>query len=83
MGVGHSTEGGIVSSRIFAIRFDFPEGEKLYAGMHKGAFGWAPTLATALIYEDEETARRVLVNGYGKLAQDYGRVVVVKDGGAP
>jgi hypothetical protein len=69
-------------ARNFAIRFDFPEGEPLYAGMHKGAFGWAPTLATALIYSDEETAQRVLENAYGSGGRRYGRVVAVKDGGA-
>lgn len=64
----------------YAIRFDFPddwpEPGQLFAGMYKGAFGWAPTLATALLYDDEETAQRVLANGYGSAAK-YGSVVLV------
>lgn len=65
---------------MYAIRFDYPQGDTLYAGMHKGALGWAPTLLTALTYKDEETAQRVLDNGYGSQSR-YGRVVLVTDRG--
>jgi hypothetical protein len=64
----------------YAIRFDYPEGtEPLFAGMHKGALGWAPTLKTALMYDDADVAARVLENGYGSTAK-FGRVVQVKAG---
>jgi hypothetical protein len=69
----------VSAPRSYAVRFDFPEGDSCYAGMYKGALGWAPTLATTLLYDDEEDAQRVLVNAYGNLAR-YGRVIVVKAG---
>ena len=58
----------------YLIRFEFPEGDTLYAGDHKGALGWAQTPATALRFETAEEARRYLENGYGS-AKSYGRVV--------
>ena len=58
----------------YAIRFDFPEGQTLYAGRHKGALGWAPTLDSALILDNRETARRYLLNGYGA-ATIYGHII--------
>jgi hypothetical protein len=65
----------------YAIRFDYPEADKpVFAGMHKGALGWAPTLATANIYDDAEVAARVLENGYGDGTRPWGRVVQVKAG---
>lgn len=73
---GPPSEGSLTVAS-FAIKFDYPEGDTLYAGMHKGALGWAQTIATALIYDNEETARRVLENGYGSQAK-YGRVVAVE-----
>lgn len=60
----------------YAIQFDFEEGT-LYAGRHKGALGWAPTLLTALICDTEEEAQRWLENGYGA-AKQYGRVIEVE-----
>ena len=60
----------------YAIRFDYPEGS-VYAGMHKGALGWAPTLATALLFDDAEKARRLLTAGYGRSAE-WAKVVPVK-----
>lgn len=66
----------------YAIRFDFPDlGPPYYAGMHKGGLGWAPTLKTALLYDDIDVATRMLTNGYGNLAV-HGRVIVVRDGQA-
>ncbi len=62
----------------YAIRFDYPEGDTLYAGLHKGALGWAPTIKSAQLYSSEDEAERFLKNGYGASAR-YGRVVVVKD----
>ena len=70
-----------MSPPAYVIRFDFPEGgPPFYAGMHKGAFGWAPTTATALVYEDPEIAERVLCNAYLVLAE-HGRVVALEDEG--
>lgn len=62
---------------VYAIRFDFPDSnDVLYAGMHKGALGWAPTLATALLFQTREEAGRNLANGYGASTQ-YGTIVEV------
>ena len=64
----------------YAIRFDYPEAtQPVFAGMHKGALGWAPTLKTALMFDDAEDAQRTMENGYGSSAT-YGRVVLVKAG---
>jgi hypothetical protein len=59
----------------YAIRFDYPEGT-LYAGLYKGALGWAPQLATALLFEDADRAKATLDNGYGASAK-WGKVVPV------
>jgi hypothetical protein len=69
----------------YAIRFDYPEtpNRPIYAGMHKGALGWAPTLATALLYDDAETATRVLANGYGRETQSFGTIIEVEAENAP
>lgn len=65
---------------LYVIRFDFPGGAPVvYAGLHKGAFGWAPSLETAETYESAEAAQRVLENGYGENAAAYGRVMTVKE----
>jgi hypothetical protein len=65
----------------YAVRFDFPESDQpLFAGLHKGAFGWAPTLATALIYDDADKAAAALENAYGENSKRFGRVVQVKAG---
>ncbi len=64
----------------YAIRFDYPETiEPVYAGWHKGALGWAPTLASAAFFDTADEAARTLKNGYGGTAI-YGRVVAVKAG---
>lgn len=64
-------------SEVYAIKFDFPDSDvSLYAGMHKGALGWAPTLATALLFKTREEAGRNLANGYGASTQ-YGTIVEV------
>jgi hypothetical protein len=61
----------------FAIRFHFPGMDGVtYAGDYKGALGWAPTLKTAIIWTNRETAERILENGYGSMAA-YGEVVEV------
>jgi hypothetical protein len=68
----------MMAGQRFAIRFDYPnDGPIMWAGMHKGAFGWAPTLASALIYNDRETAERVLANAYGPTSQTIASVVEV------
>ena len=63
----------------YAIRFVDPDdpGGAFYAGDYNGAMGFAPTLKTALIYDDEETARRALENGYGTLRR-YGNVIAIE-----
>ena len=60
----------------YAVRFDYPD-VTFYAGLAKGAFGWAPTLKTALLYDDAESAQRVLKNAYGPSANEWGKVVSV------
>lgn len=60
----------------YAIRFDYPEGT-VYAGLHKGAAGWAPTVATALLFDDADKARAMLTNAYGQSAE-WGKVVPVR-----
>lgn len=64
---------------MWAIRFDFPEGGTLYAGRYKGGFGWAPTLATALKYNERETANRVAANAYPRAWQEFVTVIEVPD----
>lgn len=65
------------TAKAYAVEFYDPDGGKWYAGMHKDAFGFAPTLATALIYDDPDTAKRVLDNAYGNFGKQYGSVVRV------
>lgn len=73
-----SRKGGIVT---YAIRFEFPEGPPAFAGDYKGAAGFAPSLRTAILFEDEDAAHRILTNAYGEQTQKYGRVILVRDGG--
>jgi hypothetical protein len=63
---------------MYAIRFDFPEGSVLYAGLHKGAMGWAPTLDTAIKLDTEEAAQNHLEHGYGASAI-YGTVIAIEE----
>lgn len=64
----------------YAIRFDFPEAQTpLFCGETKGGLGFAPTLASAKLFEDVDVADRFLKNGYPGSAT-FGRVVQVKDG---
>lgn len=67
-------------STTYAIEFRWPEGVSMYAGLHKGAFGWAPTLKTALLFEDAEKAQNAIRNAYGDHAAQYAHVVPVKAG---
>jgi hypothetical protein len=65
--------------RKWAVRFNFPDGgPEYYAGLAGGAFGWAPTLDSALTYDRQEEAERVLANAYGPTARQYGEVVEVE-----
>lgn len=64
----------------FAIRFEFPEGDAVFAGDFKGAAGFAPSLRTAHLFTEEDQAQTFLTNAYGE-AKKYGRVIAVKDGG--
>lgn len=63
-------------SKSYAIRFDFPEGT-VYAGDYKGACGFAPQVATAILFTDANQARSLLEHGYGEASKEWGRVVVV------
>jgi hypothetical protein len=59
----------------WVIEFNYPEQtNRLWAGMHEGALGWAPQIETAIVWVDKEAAERTLTNGYGNSAK-YGRVV--------
>ena len=61
----------------YAIRFRFPDMEGIsYAGDYKGTLGFAPSLDTAIIWTERETAERILKNGYGALAA-YAEVIEV------
>lgn len=62
-------------AHTYAIAFDFPEGT-VYAGDYKGAAGWAPTLASAWLFDSAEVALRTMKNAYGASA-DWARVVIV------
>ncbi len=62
----------------YAIRFTGLTAEPIYAGMFKDALGFAPTLETALIYDDHMVAERVLLNGYGSGAAAFGDVIAVQ-----
>lgn len=62
----------------YAIQFDYPEGT-VWAGMHKGALGWAPQLSTALLFDDAEKARAMMIAGYGASAE-WAKVVPVAAG---
>lgn len=61
------------------ICFDFPErnGDPLFSGWHKGALGFAPSLATAAKWATEEEAQRHLDNSYGPEVRAYGSVVEI------
>ena len=60
----------------YAIRFDFPERkDSLWAGWHKDAYGYAPTLASASIFKAKEEAEGVLTTAYGTETASYGTVV--------
>lgn len=65
----------------YAIRFEFPEGGSVFAGDYQGAAGFAPTLRTAMLFEYEDAADRILTNAYGEQTRKYGRVILVRDGG--
>lgn len=60
----------------YVIRFDFPDAV-LFAGLDRGAWAFAPTLATAHLFVDAPGARRVLDNGYGTEAKKWARVMAV------
>jgi hypothetical protein len=63
----------------FTICFDFPEleGEPQFAGWYKGTPGFAPSLASAMLFDDEETAERFLNGSYAAETAECGRVVEV------
>jgi hypothetical protein len=65
----------------FAICFDFPEapGEPLFAGWAGDAPGFAPTLATAMRFDDWDVAERFLANSYGPSIGECGAVVEVAE----
>jgi hypothetical protein len=65
---------------VYAIRFDFPDSDApIYAGDYNGAAGFAPTLATALVFADADGAVRFLRFAYSDGLVPYGRVVTLED----
>jgi hypothetical protein len=67
----------------YAIRFDDPDGQPVYAGLagQPPAWGFAPSLATAHLFDDADVARRTLENGYTPSVRAWGKVVRVGDSG--
>lgn len=64
----------------YTIRFTFPDTDTpMFAGDHKGALGWAPTIDTALIWDSPDTAAQFLRDGYG-VSKRWGEVVAIVDG---
>ena len=57
----------------YVIQFDFPEGV-VFAGLDRGAWAFAPSLATAHVFVDALGARRVLDNAYGDAVRPWGTV---------
>jgi hypothetical protein len=64
----------------FVVRFDFPEGQTFYSGLADGAAGFAPTIQTATIFDDEDGALRCLRFAYGDAIAAHGRVVRLVEG---
>lgn len=60
------------------IEFRFPGEAVVYAGDHKGACGFAPSIATARIYATEREALNALTYGYGPALSQVGYVMPVK-----
>lgn len=65
-----------MAAKTYAIRFNFPEGE-VYAGLHKGAAGYAPTLATAMEFDNYGKAQAMLEHAYGPASRNHGEIVLV------
>ena len=63
----------------YAICFDYDDGgDPWFAGRAaNGTMGWAPSLATAELFDSEDAAERTLKNAYGPASQQCGTVVEV------
>ena len=62
----------------YTIVFEYPEA-RVFAGKHKGAAGWSPTLDGAWLFDEKDGAERWLENGYGEESKKYGRVIEVPE----
>lgn len=63
----------------YLVRFDefFPE--PVFAGLHKGALGFAHGPEGAIHFPDKETAGRHAANGYGLTAMQHAVIVPATD----
>ena len=63
----------------YTIAFDFPDvDDPVFAGIAKGALGFAPSLATAVKFTTENAALKTLESGYSDGTRRYGCVVEVE-----
>lgn len=63
---------------VFTIAFDFPENDDpWFCGSTKDGLGFTSCLAASIRFGSEAFAVRVLENGYGPEARQYGAVVEV------
>ncbi len=68
---------------MFAIRFDLPSGETLYAGIYKGSWGgygwgWADKIEDAEMFATAEEVGKALEQGYEHSAQ-YAVIVTTEE----
>lgn len=63
----------------YTIAFDFPEGDgdPWFASFIGDVADWTPSLASAEMFDSEDTAERFLAISYGPWARQYGVVVEV------
>ena len=59
----------------FLIQFDYPEGGTFWAGTYKDSIGWAPSAASAIVFDTAGAAQLMLDNGYGPHTRPFGKVV--------
>lgn len=66
---------------MYAIRFDFPEGDVLFAAKYKDSLGWSQTLEAAMLVETKEEAQRWIDNGY-EANREHASIIPVQAAGA-
>jgi len=63
----------------YAIVFDFPECEPVFALRREGEpFGFTPSLEQATRFDNAYVAGRILANSFGEHTSPWGTVVEVK-----